>query len=61
MSHMARAGILASMAVLPGVLLSRRQLSRPKGCGLDLPCSHCRKWKDCRLPEAETARRNEKG
>ncbi len=61
MNQVARGGILASMVLISGVLLSRWQLSRPQGCGPGHPCRNCKKWKDCRLPEAEKARRNEKG
>jgi len=49
------------MALLAGVLFSRRQISLEKDCGLSLQCRNCSKLKNCQLPEAENERGNEKG
>ena len=49
------------MALLAGVLLSRRQISLERECGLDFQCRSCTKLKKCQLPEAEKERVDEKG
>jgi hypothetical protein len=49
------------MALLAGVLLSRRQISMDKECGLDIQCRGCSSLRTCKLPEAEKERRDEKG
>ena len=52
----ARAGVLASMALVTGVLFSRRQVSLQRECGLEFRCRECSRLSSCRLPEAEKAR-----
>jgi hypothetical protein len=61
LSALVRGGILGAMALLAGVLLSRRQISMDKECGLDIQCRGCSSLKTCKLPEAEKERRDEKG
>jgi len=60
-SALVRGGILGSMALLAGVLFSRRQVSLEQECGLGFQCGNCSKMKSCQLPEAEKERGNEKG
>jgi len=60
-TRIVRGGVLASMAMLAGVLLYRKQVSLWQECGLDFQCRGCSKLKRCRLPEAETERGYEKG
>lgn len=61
LSALVRGGILGSMALLTGVLFSRKQLTLEKECGLSVQCRNCSKLKNCQLPEAEKERGNEKG
>jgi hypothetical protein len=56
-----RGGILATMALLAGVLISRKQISLEKECGLNLQCRSCTRLKACELPEAKIERGDEKG
>jgi hypothetical protein len=56
-----RGGILATMALLAGVLISRKQISLEKECGLNLQCRSCTRLKACELPEAKSERGDEKG
>ena len=60
-SALIRGGILGSMALLAGVLLSRRQISLEKECGLGIQCRSCSSLKGCKLPDAEKERGDEKG
>lgn len=60
-SSLVRGGILGSMAVLAGVLLSRRQISLEKQCGINLQCKSCTRLKACEYPESLNERENEKG
>lgn len=60
-SVLARGGILASMAILIGVLFSRKQISLEKECGLNLQCRSCSRLKACELPDAKNERGDEKG
>ena len=60
-SALVRGGILASMALLAGILFSRKQISLEKECGLNLQCRNCSKLKACDLPDAKNERGNEKG
>jgi hypothetical protein len=54
-----RGGMLASLALVAGILLARKQVSPVQECGLELRCRECSKLKKCRLPEAEKERRVE--
>ncbi|MFH0759806.1 MAG: hypothetical protein V2B15_21130 [Bacteroidota bacterium] len=56
-----RGGLLATMGLVAGILVSRKQISLQKECGLKSPCRNCRILKDCRLPAAEKERFNDKG
>ena len=58
---LARGGIGVSMAVLTGVLISRRQITLEKECGLNLQCRSCSGLKACQLPDAKIERGDEKG
>ncbi len=49
------------MALLAGLLLSRKQVSLEKECGLNLQCRSCSRLKACELPEAKNERGYEKG
>lgn len=51
-----RGGMLASLALVAGILLARKQVSTVQECGLDFRCRECSKLKKCRLPEAEMER-----
>lgn len=56
-----RGGILAALAVLAGVLLSRKQITLEKECGLNIQCRSCSRLKACDLPEAKTEKGDERG
>ena len=56
-----RGAILAAMALLAGVLLTRKQVSLEKDCGLNIQCRSCSRLKACDLQEAKNERGNEKG
>lgn len=60
-STLARGGILTAMALMAGILFSRKQISLEKDCGLNLQCRSCSKLKACDLPDAKNERGNEKG
>jgi len=51
-----RTFLLGALAIVSGVLVSRRQVVRGNTCTEDFMCRSCRKLSDCRLPEAETER-----
>ncbi len=51
-----RGGLLAILAMVAGMLVSRRQVALHRECGLDYQCGHCSKLNRCRLPEAQKAR-----
>jgi hypothetical protein len=53
-----RAFLLGGLAVLAGLLVSRRQVVKDTGCIADFQCRNCRILTDCQLPEAETERRD---
>ncbi len=61
MNQLARGSLLAAMALLGGVLFSRRQISLEQECELNSMCRNCSKLKRCHLPEAEKERGDEKG
>jgi hypothetical protein len=44
--------LLALMALVTGVLVSRGQALPLKSCGLEIKCRQCKKLGGCRLPEA---------
>jgi hypothetical protein len=54
----ARGGMLASLVLLTGVLISRRQVSVSTACSGDYPCRRCRDLQNCALPEAMKEREN---
>ena len=56
-----RGGVLAAMALLAGLLLSRKQVSLEKECGLNLQCRSCSRLKACELPDAKIEKSDEKG
>ncbi|MCK5135928.1 MAG: hypothetical protein KAR19_09105 [Bacteroidales bacterium] len=56
-----RGGLLASLAVISGILFSRRQVALQDDCFDDFQCRNCRKLNNCTLPEADKARVDEKG
>ncbi|MGM0474470.1 MAG: hypothetical protein ACQERV_10020 [Bacteroidota bacterium] len=47
-----RGGLLAGLLVIPGIFLSRRQVSSGSGCTGDFRCSSCGMLDRCTLPEA---------
>jgi len=51
-----RGGLLASLAVVAGILISRRQVSFIESCNDDFQCRNCRRLSSCALPEAENER-----
>jgi len=51
-----RGGLLASLALVAGILFARKQVTSVRECGPDFPCRGCSKLKRCRLPEAEMER-----
>lgn len=48
-----RTAFLALLALVSGILLSRRQVSLKRGCGLEIACSSCGKKKQCKWVEDE--------
>lgn len=48
--------LLGGLAVLSGVLVSRRQLSMDTQCSANFQCRNCGKLSKCQLPEAEMER-----
>jgi len=53
-----RTFLLGTLAIVSGILVSRRQVVRGNQCTEDFMCRNCRKISDCRLPEAETERKH---
>lgn len=53
-----RISLLGALALVSGVLLSRRQVKLSTDCSSEFRCKTCNKLKDCKLPEAETERSN---
>jgi hypothetical protein len=51
-----RATLLAGLAAIAGVLVSRRQITGDQACSNNLQCRNCRKLTDCELPEAAKTR-----
>ena len=48
-----RAILLSGLALVGGILISRRQVSSDAGCSANYQCRNCRKLNTCSLPEAE--------
>ncbi len=47
-----------SMAIVTGVLVSRKQVSWDNQCSAGFQCRNCGKLSNCQLPEAETERKD---
>ncbi len=52
----ARGGALGALAIMSGVLVSRRQVTLQTECSDNAQCRACNKLKRCELPEAKIAR-----
>jgi len=50
--------LLGGIAIVSGVLVSRRQVSLDPNCSADFQCKNCGKLSKCQLPEAENERRD---
>jgi hypothetical protein len=50
--------LLGGLAVVSGVLIARRQVSRDTQCSVDSQCKNCGKLSKCQLPEAEIQRKD---
>ena len=50
--------LLGGLAMVTGVLVSRRQVVRETRCTENFMCRECRKLSRCQLPEAEMERNN---
>ncbi|MCK4747911.1 MAG: hypothetical protein KAT15_12765 [Bacteroidales bacterium] len=62
LKRVARVGLLGSLAVISGLLFSRRQVNFKADCTGDFQCRNCNKLKGCELPEALSERdHGEKG
>jgi hypothetical protein len=48
-----RTAFLALLALVSGILLSRRQVSLKRECGLEIACTSCSKKKHCKWVEDE--------
>ena len=48
--------LLGGLAVVTGVLIARRQVSRDAVCTANFQCKNCGKLTGCQLPEAEIER-----
>ena len=48
--------LLVGLAIVSGVLVSRRQVTRDTQCSANFQCLNCGKLSRCQLPEAETER-----
>ncbi len=48
--------LLGGLAIVSGVLVSRRQVSLDTNCSANFQCRNCGKLSKCKLPEAETER-----
>ncbi len=51
-----RGALLGGLAIISGVLVSRRQVSLDTKCSANFQCRKCGKLSKCQLPEAETER-----
>ena len=50
--------LLGGLAMVTGVLVSRRQVIRDTQCSANFQCKNCRKLSNCQLAEAEMERNN---
>jgi hypothetical protein len=50
--------LLGGLAIVSGVLVSRRQVSRDTQCSAYFQCKNCGRLSRCQLPEAETERKD---
>ena len=50
--------LLGGLAVVSGVLIARRQVSRDTRCSANFQCRNCGKLSNCQLPEAEIERKD---
>lgn len=53
-----RAFLLGGLAIVSGILISRKQVVRENQCSASFQCKSCRKLSKCQLPEAETERQD---
>lgn len=53
-----RTFLLVGLALVSGVLVARRQVSRDTSCSANFQCRNCRKLSSCSLPEAEIERQD---
>ncbi|MCK4880274.1 MAG: hypothetical protein KAS82_06435 [Bacteroidales bacterium] len=50
--------LLGGLAMVTGVLVSRRQVVRDRQCSANFQCKNCRKLSKCQLAEAEMERKD---
>ena len=50
--------LLGGLAIISGVLVARRQVTRDTKCSTNFQCNNCGKLSRCQLPEAETERKD---
>ena len=50
--------LLGGLAIISGVLVARRQVTRDTQCSANFQCKYCGKLTRCQLPEAETERKD---
>ena len=50
--------LLGGLAIVSGVLVSRRQVVKKSQCTERFMCKNCGKLSNCQLPEAETERKD---
>jgi len=48
--------LLGGLAIISGLLVSRRQVSLDTKCSANFQCRSCEKLSKCQLPEAESER-----
>jgi hypothetical protein len=46
-AHLLRGGLLATLLVVAGILVSRKQVRLQRDCGLERACTDCRKRQTC--------------
>lgn len=56
LNRFVRGGALGALAVMSGILISRRQVSLLTDCSDHTQCNACSKLKRCELPEAVITR-----
>ena len=50
--------LFGGLAIVTGILFSRRQVVRDTQCTTNFQCRNCSRLSKCQLPEAETERKD---